>query len=150
MSRMWDSSDFLLTVPCYFLPSLLGHSFLQARKPEEPIFVSSRRSFQKEDKMRTFLRPHEESVLILIEDKLEAKKKLNNVPNSQNLKTSHQEYTTISAHHKGFIERVISVMFPLVCLWVVFPISPTLYPRHCPLAFSKESGFPTCPSECPA
>lgn len=83
MSRMWDSAYLPIIVPCYFLSSLLDHSFLQARKPEESIFVFPRRSFQKEDKMRTFLRPHEESVLILIEDKLEAKKKISNVSNSQ-------------------------------------------------------------------
>lgn len=85
MSRMWDSAYLLIIVPCYFLSSLLDHSFLQARKPKDPSpgFVFPRRSFQKEDKMRTFLRPHEESVLILIENKLEAKKKISNVSNSQ-------------------------------------------------------------------
>lgn len=45
-SSMWDGA-YVSIIPCYFLPSLLGHSFLQARKPAEPIFVSPKKAFQE-------------------------------------------------------------------------------------------------------
>lgn len=46
----------------FFLPFLLGPSFLQARNPGKSIFVSSKR----EDKMRKFRGAREESVRILL------------------------------------------------------------------------------------
>jgi hypothetical protein len=71
-----------LFLDTFFLPCWVIVSF-RLGSQKNPSLYSSGDPSRKKDKMRTFLRPHDESVLILIEDELEAKKKLSNVPNSQ-------------------------------------------------------------------
>lgn len=46
-SSMWDGAYLLFIIPFYFLPFLLGPSFLRARKPGKSIFVSLKRAFQE-------------------------------------------------------------------------------------------------------